>query len=747
MSVSRDQVLSYFKENPDRPLKIRELSRALNVGEREYNTFRRLIRELARDGVLIKMRNNRYGASGTKDLVTGRLSVHGSGYGLLTREDEGPDLFIGTSRIGTALHGDKIVARITKNATRGNRPEGELVRILQRAEQTVVGTFFNDGHNAHVSSDDPRIPIELHIPQDETKDAQSGQKVVAKVEQWEHINTIPSGYIVDVLGDPDTPGIETLMLIKKRGLPLEFPDHVEEASQAIPNEIPAEEMAKRRDIRETVCVTIDPYDARDHDDAVSLDVLPDGTYELGIHIADVSYFVTEGSPLDHEALARGTSVYLPDRVIPMLPEHLSAGVCSLRPDEDRLALSVFVHIQPNGDILKTEIAETLIKSHARLAYENVQRVLDDHPDAPQTNAYPFADMLLKMEALRQNLTAKRKKRGAIDFDLPEPHIALDDKGHPVDIRPTPRLNSHRLVEEFMLLANEVVAQYMTDKGVPILYRVHDTPDLEKLAEFSMLAAAFGHRLPKPDNIKPTDIQRILEQLQGERIGRVLNSRLLRSMKKALYTPKNIGHFGLACDTYTHFTSPIRRYPDLITHRIVRETINQAGTPEILERRNKRLPDIGELSTQREIAAQEADWDATKLMQILYLEDKLGDHFEATITDVRSMGFFIELDDILIEGLVHVKTLRDDYYSFQEYQGALIGERTGNTYQLGDKVEVQLARVDRQRLLIDFELVSHASNRKTNNRKNNKRDKNKAKPSNRSGHPARGGRKGGRRKRR
>jgi ribonuclease R len=713
MPVSRAQVLSYIKQNPDRPLKIRELSRALHVDDHDYNTFRRLIRQMAGDGVIIKLRNNRYGASGAQNLITGRLSVHSGGYGLLAREDDGPDLFIGTPRLGTALHGDKVVVRMTKNAAGSNRPEGELVRILQRAEQTVVGTFFSDGHDAHVTSDDPRIPLEVYIPQDATKGAKNGQKVVAKIQNWEHINTPPPGHVAEILGDPDAPGIETLILIKKHGLPLEFPPHVEEAAQAILNTIPPEEIARRRDIRDTVCVTIDPYDARDHDDAISLDVLPDATYQLGIHIADVSYFVTEGSPLDHEAIARGTSVYLPDRVIPMLPEHLSAGVCSLRPNEDRLALSV--HIHPNGDIIDTQIAETVIRSHERLSYENVQRVLDNHADAPQTNAYPFADMLHRMEKLRQHLTIKRQERGAIDFDLPEPHIVLNDKGHPIDIRPTPRLNSHRLIEEFMLLANEVVAQYMADKGVPILYRVHASPDLEKLATFAMLAAAFGHRLPKPERMGPSDIQRILESLQGERIGRVLNGRLLRSMKKALYTPKNIGHFGLACDTYTHFTSPIRRYPDLITHRIVRDTINNADTPESLARRNKRLPDIGELSTQREIAAQKADWDAIKLMQVIFLEDKLGEHFAATIIDVRPMGFFIELDDILIEGLVHVKTLADDYYVYHELQGALIGERTGTTYQLGDAVDVQLARVDRQRLLIDFELVSHASLRKRSTR--------------------------------
>jgi ribonuclease R len=666
---------------------------------------------MARDGVLIKLRNNRYGASGAQNLIAGRLSVHSGGYGLLAREDGGPDVFIGRSRLGTALHGDKVVVRLTKNASGSDRPEGELVRIIQRAEQTVVGTFFSDGHSAHVTSDDPRIPLEIYIPNEATKDAKNGQKVVAKLQSWEHINTAPPGVVIDILGDPDTPGIETLILIKKHGLPLEFPPHVEEASLAILDAIPAEEIAHRRDIRQTVCVTIDPYDARDHDDAISLDVLADDTYELGIHIADVSYFVTEGSVLDHEALARGTSVYLPDRVIPMLPEHLSAGVCSLRPREDRLALSVFVHIRPNGDIIGTQIAETVIRSHERLSYENVQRVLDNHPDAHQTNAYPFVDMLHRMEKLRQHLTVKRQERGAIDFDLPEPHIVLDDKGRPIDIRPTPRLNSHRLIEEFMLLANEVVGKYMTNRAVPILFRVHDSPDLEKLAAFSMLAASFGHRLPKPKRMGPSDIQRILKSLQGDRIGRVLNGRLLRSMKKAIYTPTNIGHFGLACDTYTHFTSPIRRYPDLITHRIVRETINNSGTPETLARRNKRLPDIGELSTQREIAAQKADWDAIKLMQVLYLEDKLGDHFSATIVDVRPMGFFIELDEILIEGLVHVKTLDDDYYVYRELQGSLIGERTGKTYQLGDAVDVQLARVDRQQLLIDFALVTHSSPRK------------------------------------
>ncbi len=700
MSVSRDQVLNFVRQQHRRPLKIRELARALRVSDRAYSDFRRLIRRMVRDGSLVKLRHSRYGIPSEHNLIVGRISVQASGYGLLAPEDGGADIFIGARYLRRARHGDRALVRLTRRARGSDRAEGELVRIVERAEQTMVGTY--DGVSL-VVSDDPRIRARVHIPDDLTCGAQAGQKVVVRLT-YSSPNAHPDGRIVEVLGNTGDVGIETLILIKKLGLPLDFPQHVLEATEAIPEGIPTEEIDRRLDLRDLICFTIDPVDARDHDDAVSLQVLDDQTCCLGIHIADVSYYVSEGSPLDHEALARGSSVYFPDRVIPMLPEKLSADICSLQPCEDRLALSVLAHITFQGELIDAQIAETVIRSHASLSYEEVQRVIDCDRGADNP-AEPYADVLMHMEALRRCLTERRMARGTIDLEIPEPRIVLDDRGHPVHIGPRDRLNSHRLIEEFMLLANEIVARRMADSGTPILYRVHEPPDGEKLAAFCDLAKSLGYRLSNPSRAE--SIQAFLANFKDEPIGQILSHRLLRSMKKAVYTPVNVGHFGLACDTYTHFTSPIRRYPDLILHRILRDAINDAKGQ--MARRARRLPDIGDLATQREIAAQQAEWDAIRLMQILYLKDKMGECFDAVIVDVRSIGFFVQLNDVLIEGLVHVKYLYDDYYIFHELQGALIGESTGTIFRLGDSVQVQLAQLDRQRLRIDFHLLSHTQN--------------------------------------
>ena len=701
MPISRDQVLAVARQQSKRPLKMRELARALCVSDRDYPAFRRLIRHMERDGILVKLRRNGYGVPADHGLAVGRIGIQASGYGLLAPEDGGEEIFISAKHIGSALPGDRVAVRVTGGARGGNRPEGELVRIVARAEQRAVGTYLEMGGLGVFISEDPRIPVRIPISKDHSHRAKSGQKVVVHLT-FPAVHARPQGQIVEVLGDSGDPRIETLVFIKKRGLPLEFPDSALVAADAAPQAIPPAEMERRLDLRDLTCFTIDPADARDHDDAVSLQVLDDGNFRLGIHIADVSHYVPEGSPLDREAMERGCSVYLPDRVIPMLPEKLSADICSLRPCEDRLTMSILARITPDGELLDAQIAETVIRSRARLSYEDVQDVLDQRTgDNP---ARAFADILERMDALRSARMAKRRDRGAIDFEIPEPQIVLDDEGRPIDIHPHARLNSHRLIEEFMLLGNEIVARYMTERGIPILYRVHEPPDAEKLASFCDLGKALGYRLPNP--AQPGSIQRFLDVFRDEPIGHILCNRLLRSMKKAVYTPVMRGHFGLACDTYTHFTSPIRRYPDLLLHRALRDALNDAPAPGNMARRARRLPEIGDLATEREIAAQRAEWDAVQLMQIRYLETKLGQRFDATIVDVRPIGFFVQLCNVLIEGLVHVKYLYDDYYIFHELQGALVGEHTGKVFRLGDSVRVQLAQLDRPRLRIDFHLVSH-----------------------------------------
>ena len=712
-SVSRDQVLAVARQQSKYPLKMRELARALSVPDRNYPEFRNLIRRMVRDGSLVKLRHNKYGVPAAHGHAVGRIAIQTSGYGLVAPGNGAEEIFVAAKHLDQALHGDRVVVRVTCGARGDNRPEGELIRIVARAEQRVVGTYMKNERSGFFVSNDPRISVTIPIPNDHPHSAEHGQKVVVHLT-FPSVHAHPQARIVEVLGDSDDPTIETLAFIKKRGLPLEFPGPVLEAADAALQHIPPAEIERRLDLRALTCFTIDPADARDHDDAVSLQVLDDGNYCLGIHIADVSHYVPEGSPLDREAMARGCSVYLPDRVIPMLPEKLSANICSLRPCEDRLTMSILTRITPEGELIDAQIAETIIRSRARLSYEDVQAVLDQRDgDNP---AQAFADILKRMDALRSGLMAKRRDRGAIDFEIPEPQIVLDDEGQPIHIHPRARLNSHRLIEEFMLLGNEIVARYMAERRLPILYRVHEPPDGQKLAEFFSMGKALGYRLSKHALTKGKSastrrgtIQQFLDEFKGKPIGHILCNRLLRSMKKAVYTPVNRGHFGLACDTYTHFTSPIRRYPDLILHRALRDALNDATTPASMARRARRLPDIGDLTTEREIAAQRAEWDAVQLMQILYLENKLGQHFDATIVDVRPIGFFVQLCDVLIEGLVHVKYLYDDYYIYHELQGTLVGDYTGKTFRIGDSVRVQLAQLDRQRLRIDFHLLSHKKN--------------------------------------
>ncbi len=702
MPLSRDKVLSYIQQ--ERPLKLRELAKALRVPEAAYRDFRRLVRQLEREGALVRLRGNRYGPPDRLNLAVGRLSVNPDGFGFVARETGGSDIFVGASGLGTALHADRVVVRLIRRGGRRSQPEGEVVRVLERAVKSVVGTYRTDGRFSFVEPDDPRLTRDFYISPENTGGAKGGQTVVAQIDAWSTEHPNPEGRIVEVLGNADDPGIDVLAIIKEYDLPVVFPPHVQAAVDEIPDAIPEAELSNRLDLRDLVCVTIDPEDAQDFDDAVSLEALDNGAFRLGVHIADVSFYVREGAPLDHEALTRGTSVYLPDRVIPMLPERLSSGLCSLRPNEDRLALSVLIRLDTDGRPLGSEIVESVIHSRARFTYGEVQNVLDGKRQGLSAEARQHAPMLVQMESLRRHLTQRRRNRGALDFDIPEPRIVLDEAGNPIDVQRQERLNSHRLIEEFMLLANETVAGWMGEQGVPILYRVHDRPDRAKLAEFAGMVAAFGHRFPDIERIRPADIQEFLVRLQGKRAGDVLNEYLLRSMKKAVYTPVNIGHFGLACDSYTHFTSPIRRYPDLLIHRLVREVATGTITDGRKAQLQERLPALGDLATRREVIAQEAQWDAIKVKQIRFLQGRIGEQFNATIVNVRPMGFFAQLDDYLIDGLVRVSSLEDDYYIHQETRGALVGERTGKVFQIGDPVVVELAKADLKLRRIDFLLV-------------------------------------------
>lgn len=701
MSITRDRVLDFIRSESGRPLRPRELSRALRVPENDYRRFRRLLVQLEREGAIVRLRNNRFGPPERLNLAAGLLSVNPDGFGFVCRDDGNPDIFVGPGGLRGALHGDRVVVRISRR--RGGKPEGEISRVLERGARSIVGIYRAGTRFGFVEPDDPRFPRDLHVSSEDAGGARDGQLVVVRLRPWLPGHANPEGEVVEVLGQPGDPGIDTLSIAKEYDLPIEFPPHVLAAAEAFPDRIPQAETLNRLDLRHLHCVTIDPEDARDHDDAVSLEDKPEGGFRLGVHIADVGYYVKEGGPLDHEALARGTSVYLADRAIPMLPERLSGHLCSLLPDKDRLAVSVLIDLDVNGRPLESRIAPSVVRSRARLSYRQAQQFLDgSRPAGPA----PHVAVLRKMDTLRRYITGRRMKRGAIDFNIAEPHIVVDGEGRVTDIRRSERLDSHRIIEEFMLLANETVARHLRDRNLPGLYRIHEKPDAQRLAEFADVAAAFGMGFPRRERIAAADIQKFLAAVEGKRFGQVLNARLLQSMKKAVYSPDNIGHFGLACDTYTHFTSPIRRYPDLLVHRLLKE----AGglTEERKNRLRERLPALGDIATGREGVAQEAERASVKVKQIRFLEDRVGDAFNAVIVGVRSIGFFAELDDYLIDGLVRVSTIGDDYYVYHEIEGALIGQRTGRRFRLGDPVVVQLVRADRRFRRLDFLLKEGGS---------------------------------------
>ena len=726
MPVLRDRVLAYFQTESPHPLKLRDLAKALDVSDEDYGDLRRLMRQLEHEGTVVRLRNNRYGPPDRMSLAVGRLSVNPGGFGFVSRETGGEDAFIGAQDMGTALHGDRVVVRLYGHRGPRRQQEGQVIRVLERSLKTVVGVYRQDRRFGYVAPDDKRITRDIYVAPEDALGAAPGQKVVVKIEAWasEHLN--PEGRVVEVLGDPGAPGMDILSIIKEYELPLAFPDHILKQANAFSETLSDGDLQGRLDLRETICFTIDPDDAKDFDDAVSLDPQEDGTFLLGVHIADVSHYVREGAPLDHEARVRGTSVYLVDRVIPMLPERLSNVLCSLRPGEDRLTMSVLARLDAGGDLLDYRITESVIRSAARLTYEQAQAVLEgdfnrDKQDGQdegklqienyklqiahsENPAREHRDRLLAMEALRRRLTARRIARGALDFDLPEAKVILDAKGVPLDVRRYERLNSHRLIEEFMLLANEIVARHAHDRGVPILYRVHDRPDRAKLEAFAEMVESFGYRFSAKDVVSPIQITRFLESIQGKRAAGVINEMLLRSMKKALYTPDNIGHFGLACAYYAHFTSPIRRYPDLIVHRILREALRGEMTEHRQEALRERLPEVGDLATEREVIAEDADRESVKVKQVQFMEGRVGDEFDGLIVSVRPMGMFVQVGDYLIDGLVRVSTIEDDYYIFEERMHALIGERTGRTFRLGDRVRIQVVRADRALRQIDLLLV-------------------------------------------
>ena len=638
--------------------------------------------------------------------IEGRLQLSGRGFGFVIPSDrELPDVFIPHEGLQDAMHGDQVLVRLVERAAvAGRKAEGQIVKILQRANTHIVGTFTIRRGIAVVQPSDVKISTEIVIPKKAATAARSGDQVIVEITRWPQHGKPPEGKITETLGRQGDPGVDVLTVIAAHQLPRDFPPAVAQAAERIPAVILPAELTGRKDLRDLATVTIDSEDAKDLDDAVHVERLGPDLFRLGVHIADVSHYVRENSPLDLEARLRGTSVYLVDRVIPMLPHRLSNGICSLNQGEDRLTLSASMDIDPSGRITRYEIFPSVIRVRTRLSYKIVRSILADKDATLREQYSPLVPMLETMEQLADILRKKRSRRGAIDFDLPEIKVLLDDQGRTIGLDKRMRTVSESIIEEFMLAANETVAEHMDRREIPFVYRVHADPDPEKMAKLADLLRSFGQHIGAWTEVRPMDLQKALAWMEGRPEEKMVSTLMLRSLKQARYEAENAGHFGLAAKYYTHFTSPIRRYPDLIVHRLLHETMKGPLSAERREQLMQLLPKIAADSSDRERAATEAERESVDMKTAEYMVQFIGEEFPATIAGVTSFGFFVELENG-VEGLVHISSLEDDYYQYKEEQHCLLGDRLKNRYRLGDAVTVRLARANPIDRTIDFTLAS------------------------------------------
>ena len=696
----KEIILEFMRNGSYAPMTAEDLLDAL-AGECSATKFWNELIALEKNGQIIKTRFETYGLPEKMGLVTGRLQLTSKGFGFVIPDNKGdrPDVFISPRSLNGAMNNDRVMARVNYDIN-GKKPEGEIIRIITRAHNKVVGTFFQSRDYAFVVPDDKKITSDIYIMRRDFNGAKNNQKVVVEITEWPQEFRKAEGKVVEILGKVGDVGLEILSIIKQNDLPLEFPAEVVEASKKVPKTVLKNEVQGRRDLRHLPIVTIDGEDAKDLDDAVYVQQLSMDEFLLGVYIADVSYYVTEDSILDKEARERGTSVYLVDRVLPMLPERLSNGICSLNAGVDRLSMACEMHINREGKVLDYEIFPAIIHVRHRLSYNIVREIIagDEALRAKYEDILPMVGL---MDELREILHNKRAKRGSIDFDLPEQKVILDDKLKPIEIVQRVHGNAESIIEEFMLAANETVAQHMFKQKWPSVYRVHDLPAEDKMNELAKLLANFNVKFRVSEEMKPAEIQRVIKEIEGRPEERLVSTVALRSMKQAVYQTDNIGHFGLAAEYYTHFTSPIRRYPDLIVHRLLREWMqNPKITSTKAEALTDKLDAIAEHSSLRERAAADAERATVELKKCEYMEAHIGEEFDGVISGVTSYGMFVELPNG-VEGLVHISSLVDDYYDFYEERYALVGTHTKNQYRLGDKVRIEVLQVNIQDVSIDF----------------------------------------------
>ncbi|MDU2063595.1 MAG: ribonuclease R [Sporomusaceae bacterium] len=701
-----ERILTFMNHEAYKPLAAEDLADQLALDGEALQEFWQVLERLEQSAQVIKTRFDKYGVPQRMNLMVGRLEMTRKGAGFVISEiPDLPDVHIAPHALNGAMNHDRVVARIHGGKIIGRAQEGEIIRIVTRANSSIVGTFEARRHYGFVTPDDKRIGYDIFIPQEEFHGAENGQKVVATINKWPDKGRSAEGSVSEILGSPGDVGIEILSVIKKHNLPVDFPEEVKAAAEQAPSQISPDELAGRRDLRQRTIVTIDGEDAKDLDDAVEVERLSGGRYRLGVHIADVSYYVTEDSILDQEARERGTSVYLVDRVLPMLPRRLSNGICSLNAGEDRLAMSCEMEISPDGKVLTYEIFPSVIHVTKRMTYTIVRKILAEQDESLRLEYQEFVPHFEEMERLCLILRNRRMRRGAIDFDFPEIKVKLDEAGHPVEIVKRVRSIAESIVEEFMLVANETVAEHMVRRKLPFVYRVHEEPEPEKIAKLNGLLHNFGQAIATTGEVKPLALQQVLSNIAGQPEERIISTVMLRSLKQARYEAENLGHFGLAASYYTHFTSPIRRYPDLIVHRLLRETFQgKSLTPQRKDALLKLLPEWAHHCSLRERAAADAERETVDLKKVEYMAQFVDEEFPGFISGVTAFGLFVELANG-IEGLVHVSTMDDDYYQYLEERYMLLGERTRKQYRLGDPVQIKLVKVNPEERSIDFILLA------------------------------------------
>jgi ribonuclease R len=706
--ISRDDLLRQIQAKVHHPATDRDLAHILGIPRDQRHGFKRQLEALVADGALLQIRGNRFGLAGKMDVVVGRLQTNPRGFGFVVPEhtdaDTGGDIFIAASNLLEAMHGDRVVARIERRSEKG--AEGRIIRVLERSRETVVGRFETDQAGlGYVVPFDRRVLTDVHVPTGQSSSAEAGDMVLVEMTRWPTATRGPIGKVVEVLGHVDEPGVDTQIIIRKHGIPDSHSEESVEEARRLGTAVKERDTRGRTDFRGVTTVTIDGEHARDFDDAITIETLRNGNYWLGVHIADVSHYVQEGSALDEEACQRGTSVYFPERAVHMFPSELATGLCSLNPHVDRLVQSCLMEVDRRGNVVRYEIHDGVINSDARMTYTAVNAILTERDAGAIAQYQDLVPMFEMMGELFEILHARRRRRGSIDFDLPETEVILSEFGEIEAIVPSERNVAHRLIEEFMLLANETVAAHLVAHATPALHRVHEPPDMKKVEDFEAFIATLGYSLASRGHaVQPRHFQKLIDRMRGTPEERPIAALMLRTMQKAKYDAAPLGHFGLAAEHYTHFTSPIRRYPDLVVHRMLRESRHGEMTGPRREELEDDLPETARHTSEMERRADDAERELLQWKKVRFMADKVGDEYEGYITGVAAFGLFIELVEHFVEGLVHISSMADDYYRFVEQQHVLRGENTKKVYRLGDRVLVQVVRVDMERRQVDLGLV-------------------------------------------